>query len=225
MSPARGVLRRSQFAAALSVVFLVCSTDAAPVAENDRTLRISFESTAIVVEGVTPRARVVLFGVERTAGVYSASTLQVSVTIESDQGGTARHELQRSISPRSIYVAVDSVRGDFVAASPDGTAPKVRPAQDIGMRGKEGLEFSAFETESHWIEAICVRPGHGAWQLSLMDDSASDESPVRGKVQLGAARMKALGDADASPGRFRPHDVLIAIDPYKLTVVSTTVNE
>lgn len=216
---------RTLFAGALSVLVMARSGTAAAATEDSRTLRVSFESMAIVVEGVTPRGQVVLFGVERRSEMYSTTTVEVSVTIDSDQRGMARHELQRSISPHSIYVAVDSVRGDFVAVSPDGTVLNVPPATGIGMKDKEGLEFDAFEMESHWIQAICVRPGHGAWWLSLMDDSASDENPVGGKVQIGASRMKALGHAEPSPGKFRPRDVLVAIDPYKLTVVARTVGE
>jgi hypothetical protein len=42
---------------------------------------------------------------------------------------------------------------------------------------------------------------------------------------MGAAHMRAIGGGPGSPGKFRPQDVLIAIDPYTMSVVATAVNE
>lgn len=212
-------------AAALLAIATSGSVGAAPAAPEKRTPVISFESTAIVVSGVTPRAEVILFGVERKSWGYAMRTTDVFLTIESDQRGEARFELKRSIASGSIYSAIDGVSGDFAVASPGGKPVNVRPAQALRMKGKTGQEFDAFDIEGHWIEAVCVRRGQGAWRLSLMDESSVDESPTRGTVQMGAARMKAIGAASASPGKFRRHDVLIVIDPYNMTVVATAVNE
>jgi hypothetical protein len=168
---------------------------------------------------------VILFGIERKASGYATRTTDVFLTVESDQQGAARFDLQPTIGARSIYAAVDAVRGDYVISSPQPEAVNVSPAHMMRMKGKAGLEFEGFDLDSQWIEAICVRPGNGSWRVSMMDGSSVDESAVHGTVQVGAGRMKAIGNGPTSPVRFRPRDVLIAIDPYTMTVVATAVDE
>ena len=152
-------------------------------------------------------------------------TAELSAMLEADERGSSRYELHRSVVSTSVVAAVDTVTGDFAVASPDGTTPNVLPAHALRLKKKAGLEFEAFDLDAQWVKAICVRPGLGAWKLSAMDGSSGDDNPVAGTLQIDVAHLKPFGAEGSSPGHFRPRDVLVAIDPYTMTVIVKAVNE
>ncbi|HYI34752.1 MAG TPA: hypothetical protein VEX88_14925 [Glaciibacter sp.] len=168
---------------------------------------IAFEQNAVVITGVTPNARVVVFGVSRRAVAYVWRTSNVSVTVESDAEGMARLELERPVWVNSIYAAVDFTTGRYTIASPQGTPRRVT---------------DTFETDRGRFRVLCVRPGEGAWRISPDDLSGGDRRTAAGSVQ-SERRMPAIAGEHASPGRLRTHDVVIVIDPEQMAVVTAAV--
>ncbi len=192
------------------------------------TPSIVFEQNAVVVTDVTPNAQVIIFGIEREVRGFGWHTANVSVASQSDASGVARLDLQRAISSSSIYAAVDFVTGQYAIASPQGQPPKAVPIGAFRMNDTVADEVKRYETfdfDRQWVQAICVRPGEGAWRVSLMDDSSGDSSPLRGTMQMAAPQMQAIAGEASSPVKFRPHDILIAIDPYEMDVIALAVSE
>ncbi|HYK02283.1 MAG TPA: hypothetical protein VE974_11040 [Thermoanaerobaculia bacterium] len=221
----RRLAGRVVLTAVLTGIPVALCAQSARAAEQIGPPAIAFEQGAVVITGITPGAQVIVFGIVREARNYTMRTMNVSVTLQSDERGEARLDLQRPVAATSIYAAVDYSSGDFVVASPPGTPLHVRPAQALRMKRNSGQEFDAFDFDAQWVEAIWVRPDQGAWKVSLMDGSGMDGNVAFGTVQPGAALMRPVSGESAPPVAFRPHDVLIAVDPYLMDVAATAVHE
>ena len=67
-----------------------------------------------------------------------------------------------------------------------------------------------------------MRPGVGAWQITVGDGSGSDDDGAAdGRIAAALDQMTAVAGTTAPPSRFDPTDVVVLIDPNRmeLTVV------
>jgi hypothetical protein len=190
---------------------------------------ITFEPSALVITGVTPNTAIIVFGVECRVQGYGWATRNVYEVLQSDASGNARLDVSpRVIPPRSIYTAVDSLTGGFAVVSAQGAPLATPSAPSLTLNDSLADEVTAFDTfdlNRQWIEVICVRPGVGAWRMSVNDGSSADALPTPGAVQLEASGMHLLAGTQSSPVQFLPSDVLIVIAPYDMEVIATAVTE
>lgn len=179
---------------------------------------LAFEPAAVVASGVTPRGKVVWFSVARETADYAATLVRRDKVLEDEDGdGKVRLDVGRPVPVQSVWIAVDLASGTYAVAAPEGSsaAELPMPGRNPG-RGEAGRP-DWVEVDRAFLEIAVVRPGAGAWALTLGDGGGSDEDGATdGSITASLARMRSLGDSPAAPDRFSPRDVVAVVDPNRM---------
>lgn len=185
---------------------------------------IVYESQAVTVQGITPGGRVVWFSLAREVAEDDVATVvrRQEVAADEDGDGAVSLTLDREVPLRSIWVAVDLASGEYAAASPEGY-----PLREVAFRGRglgrDNARADRVEDVRSYAEVMVVRPGEGAWGLTVGDGSEADEDgQADGRIAAALDRLRPVAAEGANPPqRFDPKDVVILIDPnqMELTVV------
>ncbi|HEY0553789.1 MAG TPA: hypothetical protein VGG20_05945 [Thermoanaerobaculia bacterium] len=184
---------------------------------------ITFEKNAVVVTGLTVKGQAVLFAEARELAEDDVATLvrRSQVLTDDDGDGTVRLDLGKEVPLRSVWVVVDFATGQVAVAAPEGF-----PLRLVSWQG-QGIERGAsrsdrVEDARTFAEVLLVRPGVGAWQLTVGDGSSSDDDGAAdGRIAAALDRMAPVAGTTPPPVRFDPKDVVVLIDPNRmeLTVV------
>lgn len=179
---------------------------------------IEIEEGALAVSGITPKGEVVWFGVARETSEYSATVVRRDLVLADEDGdGKVRLELGRPVPVFSVWIAVDLATGAWAAAAPEGsTAAEVPATHRPRGRGEPGRP-DWVEIQRDYVEVAVIRPGEGAWGLTLGDGGQDDgDGAPDGRLTASLARMRGLGHSPAAPERFSPRDVVAVIDPNRM---------
>jgi hypothetical protein len=217
----------------LSTASLAQQSPAVLPIETPKELAITLQPRSVTVDGVTAGGQVVWFGMAREVAEDDVATLVRRAEVQTDGDGDGRivWDLDREVPLRSIWVAVDLATGRAVAVSPEGY-----PLRRVSWRGR-GLargnpRADRVEDFRGYAEVLLVRPGAGAWRLTVGDGSEQDDDGAPdGKLAAALDRMRPLpgtaGGAAEPPTRFGPKDVVVLIDPngMELTLVEAAGNQ
>jgi hypothetical protein len=187
-------------------------------------LAIGFEENAVVVKGVTPGGSVVWFGIARERpGRITRVVRRDSVLPDSDGDGLVRFDLERSVAVQSIWAAVDLTSGAFVVATPEGM-----PRREVALPGNSFRRspvgaVNALQDSREFLEILVVRPGEGAWSLSVGDGGSSDaDMQPDGNIEATLASMRPLQGSKGAFDQLLPGDVVIVVDPRQMEFYTTT---
>jgi hypothetical protein len=179
---------------------------------------ISFQTSSVTVAGVTGKGQVVLFGVAREVAEDDVATVvrRSQVLTDDDGDGTVQWDLGRDVPFRSVWVAVDLATGQVAAAAPEGY-----PLRRVDWRGlgivRGNSRADRVEDARTFAEVLLVRPGQGAWRLTVVDGSAADDDGAAdGKLAAALDRMIPVAGTAGPPARFDPKDVVVLVDPNRL---------
>jgi hypothetical protein len=165
---------------------------------------VTLEAQAVIVTGLTPDKKFLLFGIGQE-GRYPPRISAKADLLSADADGAFRLDVSKPLPAMSLWVAADLQTGDCAVAAPSGFHLKqsVLPAGALRARGN-GVS-ARLHTEDENQELLYVRPGLGAWQLS-------------GGYVLQLAAMLPVGDSPAPPEDFAVGDLFVTINPYTLVV-------
>jgi hypothetical protein len=185
---------------------------------------IGFEENVIVAKGVTPGGSVVWFGIARERpGRITRVVRRDSVLPDSDGDGLVRLDLERSVAVQSIWAAVDLTSGAFVVATPEGM-----PRREVTMPGNSFRRnprgaVEALQDSREFLEILVVRPGEGAWSLSVGDGGSSDaDMQPDGSIQASLASMQPLQASKGALDQLLPGDVVVVVDPRQMEFYAAT---
>lgn len=208
----------NRFAIAVSVLLLapgLAGAQAAPPRPE-----IAFEAEAVAASGLTPGETVVWFGVERRVDPdFSTEVVRHAEVGTAGADGTARLALGREAAVRSVWVAVDLEKGEFVVAAPNGyrIAKPERPATRLGVRG--GGRADQFLDERPYLMGLVVRPGDGAWVFAGGDGGARDEDGQSdGRLSFALDGFEPLPGSPEPPAKARGEDLWFVVDPRRLEI-------
>jgi hypothetical protein len=179
---------------------------------------ITFDKSSVSVAGISPNGRMVLFGVAREIAEDDVATLvrRSQVLSDDDSDGVVKLDLGRDVPLRSVWVAVDLATGQVTAAAPEGY-----PLRRVNWRGvgiaRGNPRADRVEDARRSAEVLLVRPGAGAWQLTVGDGGeGDDDGAADGKLAAALDRMTPVAGTDPPPARFDPKDIVVLIDPNRL---------
>lgn len=174
---------------------------------------LAFEDQAVVVSGVTPKGQVVWFSVAKQIEGYMAHFVRrEEILPDADGDGSVRFELDRAVPLQSIWVAIDLATGEAAVATPEGYSLRDASAPPGRGRGEPGRP-DWVEEGREILEILLVRPGQGAWGLTVGDGGVNDDdSRGDGRITAALARLRSLGASPGPPERFQPRDLVFAID-------------
>jgi hypothetical protein len=188
---------------------------------------IGFEENAVVASGVTPGGSVVWFGIARERpGRITQVVRRDTVLPDSDGDGVVRLDLGRRVATESIWAAVDLGSGAFVVATPEGMPRREVALPGNSFRHSPRGAVEALQDAREFLEILVVRPGEGAWSLSVGDggDSDADLQP-NGSIRAALASMHPIQSSKAAPDQLLPGDVVVVVDPRQMEFYTTTLGK
>jgi hypothetical protein len=185
---------------------------------------LTYEEQAVVVSGVTPQGQVVWFSLAKQIEGYMAHFVtRRDLLADTDGDGVVRFELDRTVPLQSIWVAVDLASGEAVVGTPEGYPLRDASEPPGHGRGEPGRP-DWVTTGRQMLELLVVRPGQGAWTASLLDGGGDDDDHgADGRLTASLARLHAVGASPAPPERFQGKDLVFALDPDRMEIVSERV--
>ncbi len=184
---------------------------------------ITFQKSSVTVAGITPKGQAVLFGVAREIAADDVATLvrRSQVLTDDDGDGAVSLDLGEDVPFRSLWVAVDLATGQVTAAAPAGYPLRLVSWRGVGIV-RSSARADRVEDARTFAEVLLVRPGVGAWQLTVGDGSSNDDDGAAdGQIAAALDRMTPVAGTTPPPSRFDPKDVVVLMDPNRmeLTVV------
>lgn len=196
-----------------------------PAAAARAALTMSFGPTGPSVSGASASGQVAWVAVALTPRQYFQEISEFRETVFADASGTASLNLASDAPRRSVWVAVDVGSGDFAVGTPEDY-----PVLQEGLTGSR-LAFDSQSQatglllEQEKAKVLLIRPGSGAWSIDALDGSPEDaDAEVNSAlaVNLGALEPMTLSTS-AAPPALQAGDVLVMIDPTRLSVTATSV--
>jgi hypothetical protein len=162
--------------------------------------KLTFAEQAIAGSGFSPGGQVIWLAVARVvAEDYYVTLSRFQSVTSAAADGTARDDLGQPLPSTSLWLAVDLTTGAYSLASPSGAPPRV--AVSPTLRVGSGTTSDLVEDRRQSLSALLVRPGVGAWGLTVADGSAADEDGAGdGHLQFSLARMSPLAVAPSAAG-------------------------
>lgn len=188
----------------------------------DEPLVLVLEESSVGATGLTPGGEIAWLGAGRAPmGAYRRLIYERRVEVDAAGTGEARLELGVAVPSFAAFFAVDVANGEVAAASPAGSpfrlleVPAAAWAAALAPAGLAELPLG-----HRWLELLVVRPGVGAWGLTLRDGGAADaDGAADGGVTAALGALEPLGEGAAAAEPFAalaPGDVLLALDPERL---------
>lgn len=189
--------------------------------------RVTLETDAVVISGMTLKGQVALLGVTREIGEDDFHTVRrhLKVLTDEDGDGAIRYPVTEGVQLRSLWAVADLTSGDS-----DVVAPEKFGVRRVNWRGR-GLERrhdgkDALDDRRTILELLVVRPQVGAWALRVRDGGESDaDGVIDGRVQGILDRMEPLAASPQPPSVFRRDDLVLALDPAAMEITLVKVPE
>ena len=207
------------FGLALGVAFAVSGFAQSPIG-------IDVRDGGVTVSGVTPGGSIALVAVGRGAGRRGMiSQYRESRLLADENGdGTITYRPAREIPDRSVWLGVDLIDGRYaIGASPEFVFGNSSLVSSL-RKDAEG-ELAILEKEIPRLTVLLVRPKSGAWLFEAREGGAADHDGPNGRLQLFFSDAIAIEGKDNAPKHLKNGDVVLAVDPYQLSVFAAEVGK
>lgn len=196
---------------ALLVPLLAAPGHGAPV--------VTCRDTEVEISGLTPGAGAAWLSVARESLAYWRTSVvrRDGVEPDGDGDGVVTIPLEKGLPPASVWIAVDLKTGDAGVGAPEGFKPRLI-AEDVADLGRGASGLADLASEAHEVlELLLVRPGVGAWGLTVGDGGASDGDGDRnGAIRVALAALRPVRLAPATPPALHPGDTVVVVDTQTL---------
>ena len=224
--------RRACASALLSAWALLLPLPAAAQANRELAaagqsrIAVQVDKKQIVVSGVSPGSDVYLFGGLQVAQGFYPTLMTVDLTAsDDDHDGVVTFAYPKGVPPRSVWIAVDERNGDLGAGVPAASTLRMTSIPPGAWKRKSGTSIDTLAIQHKALEYLFVHPGQGVWRWEADQGSRRDEDGVNDNVlTISAASMLRAGKGSpAAPQAFSGGEVVVAIDPFSLEVVTSRV--
>lgn len=168
----------------------------------------------IDVEGLTPDASTVIFGLGRRSHSYWQSLERYAEIVTADAIGVAHWDAEDTIPWKSVWFIVDLASGEFTSGVPEGFV-----SDEIDFPGRGiGASLNVLDSEGESKEFLWVRPTVGAWTLTALDGGRNDgDGATNRNIRADVSMFRPLASSPGAPDKFAPGDVLVGVDYRSLT--------
>ena len=192
------------------------------------TPSVTFEQRTVVCSGVTEGGDVVLFAVSREPQATGESNIVQTrlVASDTDRDSIVRFELGRDVPYLSVWSAVDVTTGAFAIGTkePFPLRRVAWPSNAVGTDSDGSLRKLEL-TGRGVVDVLWLRPGTGAWAMTLYDGGASDEARGNdGRIRALLDDLRTLA-GEPPPRHLKKDDVLVIIDQRKLEIFAARIEQ
>jgi hypothetical protein len=187
---------------------------------------LTFSSQTVQVQGMTPGATVVWFGMGLDIVEYSEMRSERQETAVADAQGGATLIFQAAVPPQSVWVAVDLTTGAFALGSPPAfTAGSFNVAAGSIVNGT-GSASDQLTDPAGCVHVLLVRPGQGAWAATIGRGGVNDQSsPMDASLRFSIESLGPITPgAAAAPAKLGAKDLLFVARPRTMEIGTLTVN-
>lgn len=177
-------------------------------------LSLSVSSGIVTISDVSPGGEVVLLSIAvRPSPRGHFTTQQRSNQVLKDDDGNGIILLSITADeedPRDFRAAVDATSGALAVAAPEW--------RSIALEGR-GFDSGAtpgvvrrLATRFHFVQALVVRPGDGAWTVTAGEGGVNDDGPpADGNIRLDVSKFLPLTGEERLQ-QILPFDTVIIVD-------------
>lgn len=196
------------------LLLLALALAAAPAAGQSG---LGIDGAAVELDGATAGGEVAWLGVGLERPEWTPQLLRwAAVTRDEDRDGRVALELGRKVPDVSVWAAVDIATGRIDMLSGPGTRLREVEFPERGLGYQRGGALWLSDRRPY-LELLVVRPGEGAWALSVGDGGEADEDRSPDGVSVPAlAQMRRLAASTPELRGLRAKDVVVVIDPQTL---------
>ena len=206
-------------------VFVLLLGLATNAIEAQNTLSLSFGAHQVVAMNADTNSTIVFFGEQIEPRTFSASYFH-GVDLIPVTAGSATFDIQRPIPRTAVWIAVDMTSGKTAVGLPPGSpAVEYVPDPDTVKHNFTG-NISKLDLPFLVADVLLVRPGEGAWRVTVADGSSTDGDHLQnGRVSVTLETL-ALTEKDKKPPKaLKKGDVLVIIAPRTLRYAVIKVKE
>lgn len=205
-----------------ALLLLALST---PLAPAHAALTLSFAFSGPAVSGATASGQVAWLGVALEPRQYFQEISEVRQTSTADASGVAGLLLTAPAPRRSLWVAVDVATGEFVVGTPEDYPIIQESLAATQLAFDSGNQATGLLLGQEQARVVLVRPGVGAWSAKALDGEAEDlDAEVNSALALSIAALEPMTlSTSAAPPAIAAGDVVILLDPSRLSVSATSV--
>ena len=216
-----------RFVTGLLVISALLMAGALPIAgQTDPPAQPSlhFEAQAVAVVDMPAGAEILVLAVSREPQGYFTRVVRHEEVLVADAAGEARLELDREVAIQSVWVVADLGSGGVTLATPGQFQLRHTDLKPDDLRpGPSGQRDRLLQSLER-LELLLLRPGAGAWRLSLHDGGIADADGMDdGQLTAALADLEPVGAAPPAPESILPGDLVVAIDPATLELFTLTV--
>lgn len=197
----------------LLLAALLTSLPAHAEVATDPELAASFTDDHLTVTGTTPGGEVAVLTVWRERFPGWSRTTRFSELLSDDDGdGTVELALERELPEGSLWIVTDVANGAYVVATP---RPWPFPELEAAER-RLNPSLNTLEVDRETLELLLVRPGEGAWSLTVWDGGTGDDDLVPdGRLTATLPSFEPLGLTEPLQ-QPRPGDLLFGIEARRM---------
>lgn len=192
-------------------------------AAHAKTISVSFETRAAVIDKVTRGGNVVVFSIARQQVTYQwgHTVIWRDVVTDTDGDGSVRFETPEDIEPERLWVIVDQATGDYLVRRTDGDSLHIPPGQVKHEKDDRGGKLTIAGRAAH---VLLIRPGEDTWRDMVGDGGDADaDASANGTTVIHADKLKGFKKADAKAKGFDKNDTVVVIDPLTLAVYASRI--
>ena len=209
--------------AVLAVVAMVICW---PALADQSRITVQVSAKEIVVSNVSPGTDVYLFGALQEGRGFYSSLLTVDLTAsDDDRDGIVKFAYAKGVPLRSVWIAVDQRNGDIGAGVPSGYTLRMTSIPPGAWKRKSGPGIDALAIEHKALEYLVVHPGQDAWRWEADQGSKRDEDGLNDNIVTVSPGSFLPGKKGKGkpPNIFSASDVVVAVDPFSLAVLTSRV--
>lgn len=216
------------------VVLAVAALFAAwPAVADQSRISVQVSAKEIVVSNVSPGADVYLLGCLQEGRDFYTTLLAVDLTAsDDDRDGVVTFAYPKGVPLRSVWIGMDERSGDIGVGVPSGYTLRMTSIPPGAWKKRKGSAIDAIAIEHKALEYLFVHPGQGVWRWGADQGSKRDEDGVDDNiltVSPGSMRPakngKSATPSPDAPQAFSAGEVVVAIDPFTLEVITSRVSQ
>jgi hypothetical protein len=212
----------------ISVLAVVAIFATLPAVADQSRITVQVNAKEIVVSNVSPGSDVYLFGTLQEGRGFYSSLLTVDLTAsDDDRDGVVKFAYPKGVPLRSVWIAVDQRNGDIGAGVPSGYTLRMTSIPPGAWKRKSGAggAIDVLSIEHKALEYLVVHPGQDAWRWEADQGSKRDEDGLDDNIVTVSPGSFLPGKKGKGkpPNTFTAGDVVIAVDPFSLEVLTSRV--